>query len=852
MFAYRIEMRFAQALLDNDTAEVARLIELGLDIDMRFSTTDNWYKNLMPHYSPLMYCIATGKFEMAEFLINNGAELNYQDDLSGDTALGLAVHYENYELVKLLLKKGADPNIPRNYLGPALFITLLDNNYDLFELLIEYHADIFYKNKYFDDEIQTALDCAEFAGSRKAALYLKKAGVQNGSHPQNKEEMFIRAVKDNDMGSVKKYIGQGIDLNCKDRHKKTALMWASMYGYHDLVRLLLEHGADMDDGRGNSHHIPLLTAAYNGDLKLVKLFLDKGTDINIQDKFGSTALLLSCSKQYIEVAEYLLDRGADPSKKHILGLDAFWYAFEKRNYALLELLIGHKTDMNGYYPTWYYCSAPYFPATALYQAMFFDDVAMVKFLVRHGADVNIPNHIGLSPLTLAVAKDNYALTELLIKHGADVHYVDKKEHDVFYYADKLKNPKIIKLLKRTAGEYAAPDYEGNRMAAALEADDLEYIRLLVERGADVNQKIIEDYTPLMAACEQGNPAIVEYLIAHKARINDAAEDLGMTPLMIAAAHGNTDVVELLLKHNADINAKNVDGLTALGWAILHNHSEAKAVLRAHNAVPGDIVKYISYATPIIAATSGNYELIRLAIKHNIGIEYRDHAGCTPLMRAAELGHADIVELLLTSGADPNIQNDFGDTALMTAVDAGQLESVRALLKHNVDLELKDEYNSTALCIACKRGYAAIAKLLIEHNADANITDKYNKTLLDNALLHGYKKISLLLAAAIKEFDKPGYLGLTPLMYAAWKGFLDVCEVLIQRGANINLQDKNDRDSALHMAAAQGHADVVKLLLAKGARLDIHNKEGKTPLDLAREAENQEIIDILLQAGAKNK
>jgi ankyrin repeat protein len=817
--------------------------------------------------------------------------LNFKNDLFGESALGLAVDRENIELVKLLLQKGADPNISKKYMGPVLFSAISTNNYAIFKLLIDYHADIYLKDPVFGDEMKTALDMAELRGSRKMALWLKKAGVANGTPPQTKEDLFIQAVKDNDIRSVKKYIGQGINPNYKDTHERTALMWAVMYGYHDLVRFLLDHGADIAVRQEHANFIPLLTAAENGDLELVKLFLDRGVDVNMQDHYYSTALILSCKEQHTEIVKYLLERGADPAKRGFLDLDAFWYAFEKKNYRILELLIKHKTNLDSYYISPRDSGAPrgFFPATALFHAVYYDDVEMASFLLDHGADADAAYENGLSPLGMAVIKNDYAPAELLIQKKADVRYVNKTGKSIVDYAERtaqyynLKDTYILKLILRTIREYAAPGFKGNRFKEALYADDLEYVRALVERGEDVNQKLLLDSTPLILACEQGNPEIVSYLISMKAEVNYAGKESGITPLLAAAANGNPKVIELLLKHNADINFKNTRGCTALDEAVMKNNIEAQKLLHAHNALPGDLYKLITKYTLFEAAKNGNLELMKLGIRNNMDIEARDNIGSTLLIYAAEYGQADMVELLIKSGARLDTQNDFGNTALMAAADEGRLESARLLITHNAALELKDKRGETALCIACTWGYLTMAELLVAHNADVNIRDEYNETLLANALLHGYHKISLLLAETAKDFDAPGPGRWTPLMQASLDGFADVCALLIQRGAGINTQTDHDKETALHLAAGGGHLETVTVLVKKGASLDLQDREGETPLiravlqdkietaayllgrgadpakkntdgktalDIAKEHKNKELINLLLRAGAE--
>jgi len=470
-----------------------------------------------------------------------------------------------------------------------------------------------------------------------------------------------------------------------------------------------------------------------------------------------------------------------------------------------------------------------------------------------------------------------------------VRYVDKTGKSIVDYAERtaqyynLKDTYILKLILRTIREYAAPGFKGNRFKEALYADDLEYVRALVERGEDVNQKLDWDSTPLILSCEQGSPEMVAYLISMKAEVNYAGKESGITPLLAAAANGNPKVIELLIKHHADINLENTRGLTALDMAVMKNNIEAQKLLRKHKALLGDLEKLITNYPLFEAAKSGNLELIKLAIEHKADIEARDHSGSTLLIHAAQSGHADIVTLLIKSGARLDTQNDFGNTALMAAADEGQLESARLLITHNAALELKDKRGETALCIACKWGYFTMAELLVAHNADVNIRDEYNETLLANALLHGYHKISLLLAKTAKDFDAPGSGRWTPLMQASLDGFADVCELLIQRGAGINTQTDHDKETALHLAAGGGHLETVTVLVKKGASLDLQDRKGETPLiravlqdkietaayllgrgadpakkntdgktalDIAKEHKNKELINLLLHAGAE--
>jgi ankyrin repeat protein len=219
----------------------------------------------------------------------------------------------------------------------------------------------------------------------------------------------------------------------------------------------------------------------------------------------------------------------------------------------------------------------------------------------------------------------------------------------------------------------------------LAAGNLEKVRLLVAKGANVNARSQAGRTPLMlAAAQDGNAAVVKFLLDRGA--DPKAEDAtGATALLLAAESGDAASLRLLIDKGGNVNARAGSGYgrTQFGAASLsfnrpsrpqtgpnplllaaaHNNLAAAKVLLAHGADAK--VKSLGNSSALhLAADKGNPELIRLLLDHGAEVNGQDGEGHTPLILAAasERLHPEVVRLLLDKGADLRVQGQDGLTA----------------------------------------------------------------------------------------------------------------------------------------------------------------------------------------------
>jgi ankyrin repeat protein len=236
------------------------------------------------------------------------------------------------------------------------------------------------------------------------------------------------------------------------------------------------------------------------------------------------------------------------------------------------------------------------------------------------------------------------------------------------------------------------------------------------------------------------------------------------PLADAAEKADWPRVRALLKERADVKAVQVDGMTALHWAVYHDDPETAKLLLAAGA----------------------------------SAEAANRYGVTPLSLACTNGNAELVRALLAAGADPNTTLRGGETVLMTAARTGRVGPVRALLDAGAKVDAKERNGQTALMWAAADGHAAVVELLIKAGADVRARLKSGFTPLLFAAREGRIDVVRALLKAgvdanetIRTERRGGGIaprnGVSALILAIENGHFELAEALLKAGANANDQ-----------------------------------------------------------------
>ena len=257
----------------------------------------------------------------------------------------------------------------------------------------------------------------------------------------------------------------------------------------------------------------------------------------------------------------------------------------------------------------------------------------------------------------------------------------------------------------------------------------------------------------------------------------AASDL---PLIQAVRNQDLAAARALVAAGADVNLRQLDGATALHWAV---HWE-------------------------------DLEATELLISAGANVDTANDLRVTPLLMACTSGNAVIVETLLEAGANPRDALSSGETALMLASRAGTVKAVEALLTRGADVNATEgTRGQTALMWAVANTHPEVTKTLLDHGANINARSQVRTRVFNMGgnRSAGGASSSIPLAEVARG-------GSTPIVFAARSGDVESAKLLVAAGADVN-DAAADGTTVLIMAAHSGHGTLAAYLLGQGADVD---------------------------------
>lgn len=454
------------------------------------------------------------------------------------------------------------------------------------------------------------------------------------------------------------------------------------------------------------------------------------------------------------------------------------------------------------------------------------DISGVQALLKEEVNVNAPNPAdgNRTPLHYAItdtpAPKKYAMVDLLLTHKAQPNATDEDNMTPLMKLAYVKeqDTELVKLLLRKGADVTAKDRLGmGALAMAVEKFNLRMATLLIEAGADVQQRVW-DCSLLFWTLNSFHPDdttfvhFVQTLLQRGASVKADPENDSQPPLRVAISHGHSKIVPLLLRYGADPNWKNEseEGRTPL-WEAVGDYSVFMQLIRA-GASYRDKDK-IGATLLFKAAESGNVEVCRFLLHRGLSVHRKNRFGDTPLMYAAQGGNAKIVDLLLRNKADPLSVSQEGNTALSQAALFLHADALRVLVSDPRVVKNRQGLNQalfSALELVAHSGMRAV------HSWGMNET-------LMVLLKHG------------ADLHARNEAGETPFLYAvrqairAREFYMPVLDRLLFLGADINATDREGL-TALMLAARGADSMLVSYLLFHKARVDAKDTQGRTAFD----------------------
>lgn len=252
---------------------------------------------------------------------------------------------------------------------------------------------------------------------------------------------------------------------------------------------------------------------------------------------------------------------------------------------------------------------------------------------------------------------------------------------------------------------------------------------------------------------------------------------------------------------------------------------------------------------IMSASKGHLDNVRSLILQGADINAVTIDNISPLMYATENGDFLMVGFLLKSGANPNLRPFNGVTALISASRLNYLEIAELLINNGADINATDQEGVTSLHYAAAYNYVDMVKMLLYYKADPQKPDKKGNIPIVTAAWNNAQESILFLVENGVSINSQDKFSFTPLMVSVQRGNSELAEKILTYAPEINAANEGGM-TALAFAVLGKDYNLSKKLIDKGADVNHMISGSKNILELAREQNDEDIIDLLLASNAR--
>lgn len=535
--------------------------------------------------------------------------------------------------------------------------------------------------------------------------------------------------------------------------------------------------------------------------------------------------------------------------------------------------------------------------TVLHLAAQMNDPDLITYFIIKGADPELKNFNGDTPLHLAIRNDAFEAAQTLAKQGGNLFARDAEGITALDLGLTANNLYYNLFITKEAGDIR--DEEGQTIVHYfVKTKNLQGIQKCIENQLPISVKDKNKKTPLDIAFEEINDyesvVIAAELIQGGAdeivtdfsyfqdaiaarNLNNRFDD-GQTPLHLAAIYGHNAVTTYLLENNASTSVQDSSGATPLHEAIRYGNLDiAKMLLDAGANVNA---KDNLGKTPILLIIPKKriYDTYNLLISYRADLKEKDMYGDTVLHTAAMLHvSTNVMRMLTLNGADINARNKEGVTPLEIAIQQNDVATTRLFTLYGADIHTQDTHGYSPLSLALAAddeifeatvtktnsntqnsegntplhiaiiNDAPFSKIqyIISLTDDVNIRNRDGNSALFLSVMKNWKEVGELLIAKDADIFSTNIDNNSPLRVAL-KGNGDIQNWLIT-SKTIHSTDGSG-NTVLHYAAEWQFAQAITTLTTKGADINAKNANGETPLFSAAKTNNPKILQIVIDCG----
>ncbi len=838
----------------------------------------------------LFRAVRTGDIELLKEGVAEGDDIDQVREVTRDTPLTLAVQNGDEEMIRELVRAGA--NVSHSGFSTPLSFALPDLR--MAKFLFDAGADVYGRGLDRRTPLERAVDRALRPSCSADSPLLVRFFLESGVHPPSAE------------------IAEGTLLMEAEHSQAWEIYQELLPHYSEETASVsfeeLEISRDLEEvdggswqwsfdlnyaaGRGDAEELRQVLARGSGDfakeaglavretlarfdgapqLESVRMLIDAGADLNAAKSYekrrGSTALACAAEswhRRSVEAMRLLLDAGAAVDQRGSFGRTPLMYA----------VLVAYRHG------------------AALRKA--------VPLLLEAGADPNAEDELGHTAWSLArapliEAEERARLGSAL---AAETLFDGPDLSDLFSDAankadrrhDRLDRCRRILELLEAAGARAHGEAE-LRLMTAISASDLERVDELLAAGASADARSTDGKPAIVAAAESGREDIVSRLITAgcDVKVQMPGES---SALVVAVGSANKAMTRALIDAGA-----NVFMMASMASATLRatdaagaENPEAREVVDMIRAalppevahidrdiaeeIAADDLYYESQDALPRQAASGDLDKVReLLAVEGVEVDGTDRLRRTALTAAAEAGRHEIVRDLIAAGADVDKCNGVAgsprSTPLVCAAICSSAERdgiLRLLLDAGADPDQLGADGRTALMHAVERDvgffgrtgdFALSTRTLLDAGPDLEIRDPYNLTAWMRCLslassieidqvAEQYEAIARLLKEAGAS---TAGLSAVELVWAVEVGDAEPVQELLAAGADADAR-RHDGASALMLAVRDGRREIAGLLIEAGCDVEARQwvDRGPTAIDAAIADDDKTLIAMLIKAG----
>ncbi len=684
-----------------------------------------------------------------------------------------------------------------------------------------------------------------------AEVFLKKGANPNHATAQLLTPLSV-AVSVDHIEIVRLLLKHGAWINqyCSIL-RSTSLLLAISQKQENMAKLLMIEGADVDQC-DRSGLAPVHVAALTGNLLLMRLLHSGGANLEVLDHQGRGVAHYAAQSDKTEMIDFLINQGISlltPTQRKKKS------PREKENFALQKTTPLHLACQKG-------------------------NVPMIRKLIQNGCNVEFQNEGGLAPLAYAAQSENKHALRLFREYrvienheqraeaiqmalvmdsvqtfkefyrgGGSIHeQLDTRGRTPLHYAALYGAHQCAIFIVQQGGMLQIADLnQQTPLDVAVERKHLSLVRYFIQEldEVDLNGEVAERKPYLHQACENGAVELAALLIELGSSI-EKMDLRGMRPIHIVAKQSNYPLLHLLFAFGADLNAK-----TAGGHLVENLLANAEGHLLVKKYRVEGAKRSLSKETLIHTAVALNDEAHLSLLCQTGDIDEQDVNGQTPLHKATFEGNLSMICQLMSQGANLEVQDGSGLTPLQLAiVTQKDCALVQFFLDAKADVTVKDRLGNSLLYLIMQLPNIDYARRVF--SLVARYLPKISRTASSTEILEAIREGNI---AAFMDAISSGhplqneYFSLLHNSVVNIKILSILLDWFGSKIIDINYQDHQGL-TALHLAVQENNLETVQFLTTSGANLEICAQEGKkTPLCFAVERSIQ--ITAFLLANKAN-